>query len=59
MIAKMPTLNAEGKIDKTALLWPPIEDGEGEHGMTTSAQQRRLNALQPWIAAFDLESLSR
>lgn len=51
--AAMPILMENGKIDKKASLLAPIESDD----VSVTGQQRRLNALKPWIAELDLEPL--
>ena len=51
----MPILNADGKIDKKAEILAPIDNPDSN----VSGQQRRLAALEPWIAKLDLEPLPK
>lgn len=51
--AAMPILTDSGKIDKKASLLNPIESAD----LSITGQQRRLDALEPWIAELDLEPL--
>lgn len=53
--ARMPILDSEGKIDKNASILSPLEDALDQSSMT--AQQRRLQALEPWIEPLDLTPL--
>lgn len=54
-IAGMPILNTEGKLDKNASLLAPIEDQDASSAVT--GQERRLQALEPYIAHLDLTPL--
>ncbi|KAJ4258850.1 hypothetical protein NW762_007937 [Fusarium torreyae] len=53
--AQIPILNSEGKIEKNTMILGPLEDALEQSSM--SAQQRRLQALEPWIAPLDLTPL--
>ncbi|KAI1047243.1 hypothetical protein LB505_013301 [Fusarium chuoi] len=50
--ARMPILNSEGKVDKNSMILGPLEDVSSQAPVTV--QQRRLQALEPWIAPLDL-----
>ena len=52
-LARMPILNAEGKVDKHASILEPLRlDGDVHDDV--SGQQRRLNTLAPCIERLDL-----
>ncbi|PNP79836.1 hypothetical protein FNYG_06929 [Fusarium nygamai] len=53
--ARMPILNSEGKIQKDSMILGPLEDVSSQSQVTV--QQRRLQALEPWIAPLDLTPL--
>ncbi|RMJ15226.1 hypothetical protein CDV36_005144 [Fusarium kuroshium] len=53
--AQIPILDSEGKVEKDALILGPLEDALEQSSM--SVQQRRLQALEPWIAPLDLTPL--
>ncbi|KAG4257930.1 hypothetical protein FPRO03_02885 [Fusarium proliferatum] len=53
--ARMPILNNEGKIEKNSVILGPLEDVSSQAPVTV--QQRRLQALEPWIAPLDLTPL--
>lgn len=53
--AQMPILDSDGKIDKNASILSPLEDALEQTSMT--AQQRRLQALEPWIEQLDFTPL--
>ncbi|KAG9499527.1 hypothetical protein J7337_007983 [Fusarium musae] len=53
--ARMPILNQEGKIEKNSMILGPLEDVSAQSPITV--QQRRLQALEPWIAPLDLTPL--
>ncbi|KAF4473450.1 cytochrome P450 oxidoreductase, partial [Fusarium agapanthi] len=53
--ARMPILNDEGKIEKNSMILGPLEDATAQAPVTV--QQRRLQALEPWIAPLDLTPL--
>ncbi|KAF5531585.1 cytochrome P450 oxidoreductase [Fusarium mexicanum] len=53
--ARMPILNDEGKIEKNSMILGPLEDMSAQSSVTV--QQRRLQALEPWIAPLDLTPL--
>lgn len=54
-IAGIPILTENGKIDKKASILTPFEADSDL--VSLSAQQRRLIALEPWIAPLEVESL--
>ncbi|KAH7156370.1 hypothetical protein EDB81DRAFT_388449 [Dactylonectria macrodidyma] len=51
-LAQMPIFNNDGKIDKKALVLGPLE--EAVQQVSLSSQQRRLQALELWIAPLEL-----
>ncbi|RSL56236.1 hypothetical protein CEP54_008957 [Fusarium duplospermum] len=55
--AQIPILDSEGKIEKNALILGPLEDAMEQSSMNLTVQQRRLQALEPWIAPLDLTPL--
>ena len=54
-IARMPILTPDGKIEKHAAVLQPLE-GDDDYRFST-AQERRLKALAPWIEQLDVEGL--
>ncbi|KAF4333910.1 hypothetical protein FBEOM_12271 [Fusarium beomiforme] len=53
--AQIPILNDKGKIEKNGMILGPLEDSLTQSQLTV--QQRRLQALEPWIAPLDLTPL--
>ncbi|KAF9772551.1 hypothetical protein IL306_009743 [Fusarium sp. DS 682] len=53
--AQIPILNDKGKIEKNGMVLGPLEDASMQSSVTV--QQRRLQALEPWIAPLDLTPL--
>ncbi|KAI7759890.1 hypothetical protein LZL87_010312 [Fusarium oxysporum] len=53
--AGMPVLNDEGKVKKNSMILGPLEDLSAQSSVTV--QQRRLQALEPWIAPLELTPL--
>lgn len=60
-LAGMPILDPRGQIDRSAMILGPIEglvDGSSLGILEeVSVQQRRLNALRPWIAKLKAEPI--
>lgn len=54
-VAGIPILNDKGKIEKHEFLLRPLDSTEEQQSI--SAQERRLQALEPWIAPLDLTPL--
>ncbi|KAG5744381.1 hypothetical protein H9Q70_012912 [Fusarium xylarioides] len=52
--ARMPILNDEGKIEKNSMILVPLDDVSAS---PVTAQQRRLQSLEQWIAPLDLTPL--
>jgi hypothetical protein len=50
-------LNERGKLNKKATLLLPMEDAGPGDQMDVSGQQRRLEAMRPWIADLEFEAL--
>ncbi|EWZ40736.1 hypothetical protein FOZG_09367 [Fusarium oxysporum Fo47] len=53
--AKIPILDGNGKIEKNSMVLGPCEDVSAQSSLTV--QQRRLQAIEPWIAPLDLTPL--
>ncbi|KAF4960769.1 hypothetical protein FGADI_712 [Fusarium gaditjirri] len=53
--AKIPILDGNGKIEKNSIVLGPCDDFSAQSSLTV--QQRRLQALEPWIAPLDLTPL--
>ncbi|TVY61106.1 hypothetical protein Focb16_v013047 [Fusarium oxysporum f. sp. cubense] len=53
--AKIPILDGNGKIEKNSMVLGPCEDVSAQSSLTV--QQRRLQALEPWIASLELTPL--
>lgn len=53
--AKIPILDGNGKIEKNSMVLGPCEDISAQSSLTV--QQRRLQAIEPWIAPLDLTPL--
>ncbi|OAA67765.1 hypothetical protein LEL_10388 [Akanthomyces lecanii RCEF 1005] len=54
-LGNIPILNTEGKVDKKSTILLPL--GEDQELHTVNAQERRVQALSPWLSALDVESL--
>lgn len=54
-IARMPILGPDGQVNKKCSILQPLQNGEQSQFVT--AQERRLQALGPWIERLDLEEL--
>ncbi|KAJ3497235.1 hypothetical protein NLG97_g2057 [Lecanicillium saksenae] len=54
-LAKIPILNAEGKVDKKSSILLPFE--EGEEVQSLNAQERRVRALSTWLSRLEVEEL--
>lgn len=55
-LARIPdVLDAQGKLSKNARLLVPL--GHGEENLDVSGQQRRLDAMRPWIADLEMAAL--
>ncbi|KAH7371480.1 hypothetical protein BKA66DRAFT_443946 [Pyrenochaeta sp. MPI-SDFR-AT-0127] len=52
LVARIPILDADGKITNETSLLPPIDGGLGTLGLTS--QQRRLAALASWTGPLEL-----
>lgn len=54
-LAKIPILDAEGKVDKKSSVLMAFDESEDVHEM--SAQQRRVKALGTWLSPLDVGEL--
>ncbi|KAJ6779736.1 hypothetical protein PWT90_02079 [Aphanocladium album] len=54
-LAKIPLLNAEGKVDKNSSILLPFE-GE-QRIQSLNAQERRVQALSAWLSPLDVDEL--
>jgi hypothetical protein len=53
--AQIPILDNKGKVEKNGMVLGPLEDASMQTSVTV--QQRRLQALEPWIAPLELTPL--
>lgn len=56
-LADIPILDSDGKLDKRATLLAPIEQDDVSGTQSLTGQQRRLQAMEPYVAHLDIEPL--